>query len=71
LFGSVTADQEMVNGTVTLAPAAGAIGVGAGPWAAARPMLAMTTATAHSSVRAGRFFTIGINGLRGGYFEVD
>src|SRR5437899_2460258 len=56
-LGSLTADQEIVNGTRTFAPKAGARGVGAGGMAAAaRPPAATPRTRTNSSVRAGRIF---------------
>ena len=51
-LGSITADQEIVNGTVTFAPSAGASGVGAAGCAAARPAAVTTRTRANSSVAA-------------------
>src|SRR5213593_2289120 len=56
-LGSLTADHEIVNGTTTFAPSAGARGVGAGGTAAsARPPAATLRRTTNSSVRVVRIF---------------
>src|SRR5437763_6907131 len=59
-LGSVTADQEIVNGITTLAPLAGAVGVGAGGGAAAAGLAGMPVSTnVSASARPSLFLMVG------------
>jgi len=57
-LGSLTADQEIVNGTWTVAPSAGARSPGAGGAAAARPTNAMLAMTMDRNRRESLLFII-------------